>query len=291
MSYREAVPPTALRPHVARTEAAPHVLATAWLLGALGAAALGALYAYFSFALPWVKVHLLLPLALGACVGFLDVGLMNRFHVRSRRIFLASAVAFALIAWLAAWQAWLETVFASLGAESTPTVFEPQARLAIGAVLEHGTWSLSSSTDPVAGWPLAAAWIGELVFIVGFATLVASQRSRDRVYCEECGTWCTLLRDRARFDPASGPALRASIVDRGDFEVLQSTAEAPGAEPWLALTLAFCARCGKTNAIAIHDVSPARGRKRGAGHKELLYVPYHVVSEDRMRALRARIGA
>lgn len=291
MSYRDAVPPTALLPHVARTEAAPHVLATAWLLGALGAAVLGALYAYLSLALPWVKARLLLPLVLGACVGLLDVALMNRFHVRSRRVFLWSSVAFAGIAWLAAWQAWLGSVFATLGAESTPALFEPLALVAIRAVLEHGSWSLSSSTDPVAGWPLAAAWAGELVFIVGSATLVTSQRSHDRVYCDACGTWCTLVRDRARFDPDAGPALRASIVERGDFGVLESTAEAPGVEPWLSLTLAFCSQCGKTNAIAIHDVSPARGRKRGVGHEELLYVPYHVVSEDQMRELRARVGA
>ena len=212
---------------------------------------------------------------------------------RPLTIFVAviGAVAFAAIAWLAAWQTWLGSVFATLGAESTPALFEPLALVAIRAVLEHGSWSLSSSTDPVAGWPLAAAWAGELVFIVGFATLVASQRSHDRVYCEACGTWCSLVRDRARFDPDAGPALRASIVERGDFSVLESTAEAPRVEPWLALTLAFCSQCGETNAVAIHDVSPARGRKRGAGHEQLLYVPYHVVTQDRMRELRARAGA
>lgn len=287
-TYRAADGPSGLAIHIESGRTPPRSLLAACGVGAFAASSFGAVYACLSVALPWVIVRLGLPLLLGALVGLLAVYVMDRFQVRRRAVVLATALSLGGIAWVAAWPAWAYVLLLRGGAPvSAFDVLDPTFVLGVAAsAFESGTWALGRSGDPVSGGPLAAAWVGELTFILGFAFQIASLRSRDRVFCESCGTWCTLARDRARYDVTSGADLRRALVERGDLDALESTPGTSRRDHWLSLTLGFCAHCGKTNVLAIHDVSPTRARKRGLAHTEQLLLPYHLVTEAQMRRLR-----
>jgi hypothetical protein len=261
--------------------------------GTLAALFLSVLYAYGTLYIPIVQVEFLLTIGFGAAVGASTSGVMHRFHVRNRAIVIGACVVLGAFAWAFSWLPWLYGTLSRFGAEATlEMLFDPVfVGVWISRIYENGTWGIGSSTassssSTVSGAMLGIVWLGEAAAIVGFSTLVGVNTSKDRVFCEACDTWCTIVADRARYDLEQSSALRAGLVDRADLGVLSSTPAARAPDRWLALKLGFCPGCGETGVFAIEAVQRKVDNKGNVSFATTPHLPFRCVPRGEMRALR-----
>jgi hypothetical protein len=258
--------------------------------GAVAAIVLAVLYAYGTIYIPVVQLEVLLTALFGAAIGASTAGAMHAFKVRSRVVIVGASLVLGVFGWALSWLPWLHATFARMDMHLS---FDPWTlSQAIAAIYENGTWSIGrSSTTAVSGGLLGIVWAAEAAIIVGLSTFVGVSKSADRVFCEKCDSWCTVLPDRARFDVGAADQLRTALLGEADLAVLQSAPVPTAADRWLSLTLGFCPRCGETNVIAIDDVKQTADRNGNVTRTPKRLIAYHCVSRGDMQALRRRFGA
>lgn len=292
--YRSPEQPPGLSPYVS-TGRTPLVGLLAGVAAGTGAAlVLSVIYAYGTLYIPIVQIEFLLTIAFGAAVGASTAGVMHAFKVRSRVVVVASAVVLGIFAWAFSWLPWIYGTFSRF--EIPVTVGDLANPLfllgAISQIYETGTWSIgSSSTTAVSGVMLGLVWLVEAATIIGFSTFVGVSMSADRVFCEKCESWCTVVPDRAFYDVGAGELLRAALVDRAELAVLETAPRPSATDRWLSLKLAFCPGCGETNVLAIDDVKQTVDNKGNATRTPRAFLPFHCISRGDMQELQRKLGA
>jgi hypothetical protein len=223
----------------------------------------------------------------GVAIGASTTGVMHAFKVRSRAVIVSAALALGVFGWAFSWLPWLHAVFAQ--AEVDLALDPWTLARAVSAIYENGTWSVGRwSTTPVSGVMLGIVWAAEAATIVGLSTFIGVSISADRVFCEECDSWCTVLSDCAVYDLGAADQLRAALLHEADLAVLESAPLPTAADRWLSLTLGFCPRCGATNVVAIDDVKQSVDRNGNVTRTPKRLIAYHCVSRGDMQALRRR---
>ena len=292
--YRSADGPTGLRPYVSSGKT-PLVGVIAGLgAGALVAMLLSVVYAYGTLYIPIVQVEFLLTIAFGAVVGLASASVMHRFKVRSRAIVVGAAFLLGVLAWAVSWPPWIYGTFQRFEIPVTvANVLDPVfIESAILQIYETGTWSIgSSSTSAVSGALLGFVWLAEAVAIVGFSTGVGLAQTKDRVFCEACDSWCTVLPDRAVYDIGASDSMRRALLEQGDLSVLTSAPRPTASDRWLSLKLGFCTDCGQTNVIALDEIKQTVDNKGNPQRTPKAYVAFHCVSRGDMTDLRRALGA
>ncbi len=291
--YRSPEKPAGYPLHVSSGRTPITGLVLGLLAGTAAALVLSVIYAYGTLYIPIVQIEFLLTLGFGAAVGASTSNVMHRFHVRNRAIVIGAAFLLGVFAWAFSWFPWLYGTLDRFGAEVTiERLLDPVfVAFSIAGIYENGTWGIGSTTSSsgssaVSGVMLGIVWLGEAAAIIGVSTAVGVNTSKDRVFCEACDTWCTIVADRARYDLDQGSALRAGIVDRSDLTILSSTPGPRAQDRWLALKLGFCPSCGETGVFAIDTVTRKVDNKGNVTFSNSMYLPYRRVPRGEMRSLR-----
>jgi hypothetical protein len=289
-TYRSPDRPQRLAPYVSSGRTPILGLLAGLAAGGAVALVLSVLYAYGTIYIPIVQLEFLLTALFGAAIGATTGGVMHRFKVRSRFVIVTSALLLGTFGWAFSWVPWLLATLSRMGLEAS---FDPWwLAQALAAIYENGTWSIgSSSTTAVSGVMLGIVWVAEAATIVGLSTLVGVTMSADRVFCEKCESWCTVLPDRALYDFLAGAQLKRALVEEADLEALHTTPRPSAPDRWLSLKLGFCPGCGETNVIAIDDVKQTADNKGNTTRTPRAFIPYHCVSRGDMAELRRRLGS
>ncbi|MBX7192757.1 MAG: hypothetical protein K1X94_11895 [Sandaracinaceae bacterium] len=292
--YRSPDAPPGLRPFVSSGKTPVLGVVGGVLAGTLAALVLSVVYAYGTIYIPIVQVEFLLTVIFGAAVGASTAGVMHQQKVRSRTIVIATAFVLGVFAWAFSWLPWLYGTFQRFEIPITVgEVFDPLfLGGAISRVYETGTWSVGStgsSGSAVSGAMLGFVWLCEAATIIGFSTFVAVAQSKDKVFCEACGSWCTVMPDRAVYALDAGPALRAALVERAELSALESAPRPAAVDRWLSLKIGFCAGCGETNVIGLDEVKQTVDRKGNAQRSNKAYLPFHCLTRGEMTELRSKL--
>jgi hypothetical protein len=292
--YRSADGPSGLQPYVSSGRT-PIVGVVAGLgAGTLAAIVLSIVYAYGTLYIPIVQIEFLLTVAFGAIVGAASASVMHTFKVRSRAIVVLAAFLLGVLAWALSWLPWIYGTFQRFDVPVTVLdVFNPFfLASAITQIYETGTWSVgSSSTTAVSGALLGFVWLAEAVTIVGFSTGVGLSMTKDRVFCEQCDSWCTVLPDRAIYDLGAGESMKTALLEQGDLSVLTSAPRPTASDRWLSLKLGFCTDCGQTNVVALDEIKQTVDNKGNPQRTPTGYLAFHCISRGDMADLRRALGS
>lgn len=264
-------------------------------LGAGTAAALflSVLYAYGTIYIPIVQIEFLLTMAFGAAIGAATAVVMHFFKVRNRWVVAASGLVLGTFGWLVSWPPWLYGVFARAEIDVSPLdVLNPLFLVeAIPEIYATGTWSMSSSsTEGVSGLMLGFVWLVEAATIVICATLAAWTVSSERVFCEACETWCTVVDGQALYGFDEGPGLVTALVDRGDLAALVAAPGPTDPSKWVQLKLGFCPSCHQTNVVQLDTVLIVPAPRGGTERRQKVLEPFRCISREQMDWLRSQLG-
>lgn len=265
--------------------------------GVAAALVLSVLYVLGTVFIPIIQLEVLLTVAFGAAIGAATGGVMHFFKVRSLLTVALVSFCLGVFGWLVSWPPWIYTVFWQADVPISPLdVLNPFFLMeAIPQIYENGTWSIgSSSTSAVSGLLLGAVWVLEAAIIVGMATFVGAAMSGDRVFCERCETWCTMLRDQGLYDQAALDGIRDALAQRADLSLLSSAplpTEPMEPRRWGSLKLGFCPSCGETNVVGLELVSQTVNSKGQAELHNVEHLGYLCISRDQMQSLRSALAA
>jgi hypothetical protein len=260
--------------------------------GAAAAVVLSGIYVLGTVFIPIVQIEFLLTAAFGAAIGAATGGVMHFFKVRSLLVVALVSFCLGVFGWLVSWPPWIFTVFWQADIPISPLdVLNPLFLMdAIPQIYETGTWSIGrGSSEAVSGLFLGFIWLCEAGIIVLTSTFVGAAMSGDKVFCERCETWCTMLRDQALYDQSFADAIRDGLAQRADLSVL-STAPLPQ-EPmdprrWGSLKLGFCPSCGETNVVGLELVAQTINSKGQTETTNVEHLGYVCISRDQMQWLR-----
>jgi len=243
--------------------------AKAFIAGSLAAMALGVIYCFTFYYVPYVHLNFLMAMAVGAGTGF-AVG-QSALQGKVRNVGVVGAI--ALLAALAGIYAeWGATIYAlyppaelpQLWAKAGLKPFLPQSILLLMFELfAHGSWGLNEKAT-VHGWPLVVLWLVEAGLILFVSVKVATSRIIDLPFCEQCQEWINGLSPHFYVGEGCEPVWNE--VQNGMFENLALTPRAEGTEPtYVRLALRVCEGCSESNYLTItacQNTTDTRGNPR-----------------------------
>lgn len=267
------------------------------MTGLVGAAILGALYAYIDLWIPLVYVTALACVAFGYAVGWLVSQALRWGRVRNKTFAIILAL---LVACFAMYVAWIFYVYGLFQSQSDfqPTLAELSNPTAlwecIAAINEVGVWSIGSGKGPsVNGMPLWIVWAIELGIVVYFA-LKATADLMDDPYCETCDKWAKLSKDAAIVSHMPADQLKPKL-EAGDLSVLESLGLPPdGSQRWLTLNFHQCPECGNLATLNVYDSQYAQDKNGNPTSNSKLTIKQLLISKDDaeyIRGLHARLQA
>jgi|GEM_PF-3338202 len=259
------------------------------MAGAAAALVLSVIYVLGTIFIPIVQIEFLLTLAFGAAIGGATGIVMHLFKVRSTWVMAGASFLLGVFGWLVSWPPWIYSVFQQGGIDISPLdVLNPLFLMdALPELYNVGTWSIGrSSTTAVSGLPLLAVWVVEAAMIVGTSTVVGAMMGGDRVFCEPCETWCTMLPRQADYDVNAIDQLGAALTERADLSVFANTPPPSDPARWASLKLGFCAQCGVTNVIGVDLMFVSVSSKGQRTVESQLHTPYVCISREQMTWLR-----
>lgn len=247
----------------------PTGAAMALAAGVLASAALGIVYSFSFYYIPYVYLNFALAAGFGAASGWV-VG----FCAKEGKIRNVGAV--ALLAMLATvvgiYAEWGSTVYAMYPFPELPqlwarlgiSTFHPLAIIHLMQMLfAQGSWGLAENAN-VTGWPLVALWLAEIGLVLAASFAAAIYHIDKHPFCEACDEWVS--GHAPHFYTGDGTEAVWSEVKHGVFETLALTSRAAGVEPtFVRLTLKSCDHCSASNFLTItacRNTIDSKGNKR-----------------------------
>lgn len=225
----------------------PTGAALALLTGAVASAALGIVYSFSFYYIPYVYLNFVLAVGFGAGSGFVVGQLARVGKIRNTSVVAGLAIIATAVGIYAEWGSTVYAMYpaealAQLWAKAGLRTFEPWAigRLMQG-LFEEGSWGLTAGGN-VRGWPLVAFWVIEAGLVLTSASKIATSQIADHPFCEACQQWVTS--HTPHFYVGNGSESVWTDVQNGTFETLALTPRATGQEPtFVRLTLKSCDSC------------------------------------------------
>jgi hypothetical protein len=266
---------------------AGHALVTLPLLGIPAGAALATLYAYVTLYLPIVgTVSFILTGGLGLLVGMTLVWLLKVGKVRSRAVGLGLSTVVALATLYVSWAVWCAAALSRDGVDASALALVLQPTVlweVIGAVNEHGAWSLKGLTPT--GGALWALWACEALIMVGIPLFMAAAQV-DTPFCEACGAWCEEHKAARLTDvPAEGEAAAKALAERDDAKAVEALGAPHEGTPYLRWDVHACG-CGETTTLSATHVKPTVDDKGKPGEDTTVWLSYWLLQRAQASAFR-----
>jgi hypothetical protein len=241
----------------------------ALIAASLAAIALGIVYCFTFYYVPYVYLNFVMAVAVGAGTGYVVGQAAIHGQIRNERAVAAIAFLAALAGVYAEWGATIYALYPTvelpqLWAKAGLKPFMPQSILVLMLQLfAKGSWGLAQNTT-VHGWPLVALWLMEAGMIVVTAVGIATNRIADRPFCEHCQQWIGSLSPHSYVGDGTEPVW--TEVQQGAFENLALTPRAFGNErTYVRLLLRVCDGCSDSNYLTItacHKTIDSKGQPR-----------------------------
>ena len=262
------------------------------LVGGLTVGVVGAIaYAYLVRWIPILYLRVLLPVALGALIGFVVGRLARAGRLRNKAITLALVLLVTLIAYYFTWVFWIKATFDRFveGHDLTVRWLITSPRMlwtAISFLNETGTWSFKRS-DPVSGWFLGLIWLIEagVIFVLALGTWTAT--AGDDVYCETCDKWApdgAAIRRTVPGDPATARQRLAAH----DFAYLDTLpADSETSSHWWSFNYRRCPGCDNLHALSLIETRITTDSKGNTSTKTTKIVDKLLLSPQEAQRLAA----
>ncbi len=219
------------------------------LFGPPVAWALGLVYAYLIYYIPFVYLNFLATVGLGLVMGLVALGCVRWGHVRNA---LVGAAIGALLGGLAVWFQWSRWMaLFSEGAVDTYGLGLLWANIQI--VASEGAWSIFSFTPMGAG--LYIIWGIEAAIVVGIPAFLGLGATREP-YCEECKVWLRSTSTIGPFVPLVAPSVFVDdLLRRVPDTLRQLQPSALGAMRYSELELLNCPECRRFHLMTLTTVT------------------------------------
>jgi hypothetical protein len=238
--------------------------------GAVTACALGVVYSFANYYIPFIYFHFLFTAGLGWAIGSAVVWAAKTGKVRNTALLGAYGATFGLLGLYAAWGG---DLLARGGLNRGLHAFDPTVlKHYIAFFYEKGLWTLGHAGqhggDRVSGVFLGAVWLAEGGVIVGLAACAAWHGVSALPFCETCNCWTVSEANVQRLTHPAGPVqTMGAVIDDfksipnrlqrlkdGDLAALDDFDRAPpSAQAYLQLDLARCPTCQQSNFLSVFD--------------------------------------
>jgi len=217
--------------------------------GVVGAAVLGAVYAYASYYIPFIYLNLILCVVLGVGVGWLVGKASYLGEVRNQNFLMAVAVGCGLLAMYFAWIFWLYAwTDQELLSYNPGGIFDM-----MGLISVTGIWSIFGATPT--GFGLYAIWIIEALIVIIAALLLALGSSGREPYCEDCENWTKETNLTKRVEPITNPAALISSLEQRDMSVLTAMNAVPLTDNHRTkIDLVKCPNCSNAHYLTVEAI-------------------------------------
>ena len=260
------------------------------VVGILVALVLAIAYAYADVYIPIAGyVSFILVLAFAAGVGFSVSFAAVKSNCRSPGFVRIVGFFIGLWALYAAWAAFIFVlVQRDMGDEIELGVLDlflrPAAIWNIALDIgETGWYSLGAMTP--SGIMLWVLWGIEALVVVGGVTLLATHGISGRVFCEQCGRWCTSKQDLMRLAITEDDALLTRIIG-GELEAFAALPVLPPtASPYLRVDLERCEQCEEMATVQTMLVTHQPKKDGGFEEQVQTLTEQHLVTPEQLQRL------
>ncbi len=217
--------------------------------GIVGAAVLGAVYAYASYFIPFIYLNLILCGLFGIGVGWLVGRASYLGEVRNQNFIMATAVGCGLLAMYFAWIFWLHAL-----TEMEIMDFSPGYIFGMMDLLSvDGIWSIFGATPT--GFGLYAVWLIEALIVAIAALVLALGSSGREPYCEDCEKWTNETNLTVVAEPVANPAALINSLEQRDVSVLTTMKAVPMADTYRTkVDLVKCPSCSNSHYLVVEAI-------------------------------------
>lgn len=224
----------------------------AFLVGAIAASLLGAIYSYIILYLPMAGwITFMISGGYGLCVGATVSMACRSAKIRNPGVAKAVALAAQLVGFYVSWGVWVHRLLARAEVPDVSLAMCLRPDLlwkAIQVINQNGAWSISGM-EPT-GVSLALLWLLEagIIFWVCYVVVDLSDP-----FCENCKLWCkpTAI---AAVEPMSPEELK-SVLQTRQLERLKLMPQPDITEERIMLDLASCPRCGQLHTLSARHIT------------------------------------
>jgi hypothetical protein len=253
-------------------------------------AALGFVYAYGVFHIPYIIFNALLAFGFGWCLSRTNLWSLRAAKVRNTTTFVATATVASLAALYFSWATWVGIVLrqGEIDVGTLDLAKEPFILAGtVQAINEVGVWTLFD--NDVKGIPLALIWLLEAAIVVGVGVLLARADFLDIPFCERCEAWCKKTKNVARlFHP--DPDAVVSAVRFKNFAVLEGLGRpslTADEGTWFQFDLDQCPKCTQMSTADLLLVVAKKNRKGQVDRTETKLIENLRLNNQEVAAIRA----
>jgi ATP/ADP translocase len=223
--------------------------------GITAAVVLGVVYSFAMVNIPYLKIHVFLPICLGTLIGLAVSWGAKAGKIRN--LFVAAAYGFlcGLIGLYVAWGADLlaRVVIPNKLPMDYSAAFSPTVLIDyIQQFYEKGAWGMKGGGN-VSGTSLAVLWAVEALIIVGFSTCLAPMAILQHPFCENCNRWTDIKPANRKLSLLDAGENLQSLLS-GDLTSLTKFKLAQNDNLYLEVELARCPTCTESNYLTIFQV-------------------------------------
>jgi len=257
---------------------------TAFLLGPLSAL-YGIVYCASIVFIPMVKLRWVGSVGLGWAIGMTAVKVCRWGKVRSPVFTVASVVLGFLIAYYAAWG--IHRTFLMDGQVRGPNAaifviqgFMPHEIINWGSLLFQ-----QGNADAIAGLPLLAIWLVELVAIIYFTRAAFQAAWDDRPFCEACDQWNAPSEVLLHL-PVSPVDPSWQSVREGWLDAIRKLKMKENDSETVAISLSSCPHCDRSHYLSASGLGWEASASGGVAFKEQKILRYMAVTATQINDLQ-----
>lgn len=251
------------------------------LFGTIAALALGAIYGYAIFYIPFIYLNFFITLLFGAGVGFSIHFGAKIGKVRNTKALLAFGFILGCLAEYVGWVSWIFALSQQEALVLMPwDIFHILQRIA-----EDGAWNIFGWT--ASGFALYAIWAIEGVMIIGTSTLVSSVILSSTPFCEDCEEWIEEKHTIGFLDPVTDPEELKQELERADYTLFNSLKkQETTTNAYTEIDLLHCPDCSQNHYMTINSVKITIDSKKKEDKASDIIIENLIITQDQYKTIK-----